>query len=94
MSKNKSHYSEEFKADAVKLILEERYKPSEASRNLGVSQKTLRDWVKKKQTSLMKPGAEESQQKELKRLQEENRRLKMEREILKKAAAFFARENL
>ena len=63
---------------------------TEASENLGLVKETLREWVRK---AKKEPGLREGEAEELKRLRVEVRRLKMEREILKKAAAFFAKEN-
>ena len=94
MGKNGSHYNEEFKSDAVKLVVEDQYSTVEAARNLGIPKRTLSEWVKKHQQSLRKKQGQEGEVEEVKRLREEVRQLKMEREILKKAAAFFARESL
>ena len=93
MRKNGSSYNKEFKSDAVKLVVEEGYSAAEAARNLGISKRTLRDWIKKSQRDVASGEREQEKDLELKRLQEEVRRLRMEREILKKAAAFFAKEN-
>jgi len=84
-------FSREFKESAVKLVYEQGYTPGEAARSLGVDPATLRFWLKKFPTS---GGAtpESGLKAELKRLREENKRLLMEREILKKATAFFARQ--
>jgi len=88
-------FSDEFKEEAVKLVMDQGYKISEAARNLGIHHSQLRRWVKAK-TSEEKPStASLSQlQSELKELRRENERLRMEREILKKAAAFFAKESI
>ncbi|MEA5114500.1 MAG: transposase [Geobacteraceae bacterium] len=88
--------SEEFKQDAIKLVTEQGYRISEAARNLDVNVSVLRRWVKGRETE--KSGFPfnnqlTSEQEEIKRLREENQRLRMEREILKKAAAFFANES-
>ncbi len=92
MSTNGSHYNEEFKADAVKLVLEDGYNMAEAARNLGMAKRTLRDWVKKSQQRFMREQVKEGELEEVKKLREEVRRLRMERDILKKAAAFFAKD--
>jgi transposase len=90
-------YSQEFKHDAVKLVTEQGYRVSEASRNLDVNTGVLRRWIKElekdKAAAFPGNGRMTPEQEEIKRLREENKRLLMEREILKKAAAFFANES-
>ena len=97
MSKEKRrNHSKEFKEEAVKLITEQGYRISEAARNLGVNPNLLGRWKREFEVAEgndSSPGGMVSMQSELKRLRKENKRLKMEREILKKAAAFFARES-
>jgi len=87
----KKYYTKEFKEEAVKLVTEQGYRISEAAGNLGVSQSAIRKWRKDLDPSVDKGNQE--QQAEIKRLRKEVERLRMEREILKKAAAFFARES-
>ena len=84
-------YSQEFKDEAVKLVLENGTAVRQAARELGISEFTLRDWIKKAQPNNNKPR-ELTKDEEIRRLQAENRRLRMEREILKKATAFFAKD--
>jgi len=90
------HYSKQFKIDAVKLVTEQGYKVAEAARNLGIHHTSLRNWKKQLETggngSFSGKGHMTPEKEELERLRRENTRLKMEREILKKAAAFFANE--
>jgi transposase len=83
-------YSQEFKDEAVKLVLESGTAVRQAARELGISEFTLRDWIKKAQPTNNK-SRELTKDEEIRRLQAENKRLRMEREILKKATAFFAR---
>ncbi len=86
-------YSREFKISAVKLVREQGYTAREAAKSLGVDPNSLRDWLKK--FSLEVGGVVNGQsamRAELRRLREENKRLLMEREILKKATAFFAKQ--
>jgi len=89
-------YSEEFKRDAVRLITEEKYKFKTAAQAVGVSEKSLRDWHKK----LVPPPEACGEDASITELREENKRLRkqlkraeMEREILKKATAYFAKES-
>ena len=86
-------YTREFKLSAVKLVNEQGYSPAEAARSLGVDPNSVRDWVEKLSADAgVAPSGEGALQAELRRLRKENTRLLMERDILKKAAAFFARE--
>jgi len=95
MKKNRRKFTKEFKEEAVKLITEQGYQISEAARNLGIHANLLSRWKKEIESSGgedFAPGSAKAMQAELNRLRKENKRLKMEREILKKAAAFFAKE--
>jgi transposase len=87
-------YTREFKVSAVKLVNEQGYSVPEAARSLGVDPNCVRGWVTKFGTagSGLAPSGDGAVQAELRRLRQENARLLMEREILKKAAAFFAKE--
>ena len=92
MGKRRRH-SEEFKREAVKLVTEGGYTTAEAARNLGIHENLLRVWRQKySQGTERMSKVSESAEAELLRLREENRRLRMERDILKKATAFFANE--
>lgn len=95
--RKKPYFSLEFKQDAVQLVLSKGYSIPEAAKSLGVSVSALRKWVKMEKGSSKKesPSCTQlslSEHEELLRLRKENIKLKMEREILKKAAAFFAQE--
>jgi transposase len=96
MAQKRKHYSKQFKIDAVKLVTEQGYKVSEAARNLGIHHSSLRNWKKQLETdgnqSFPGKGHMTSDKEELYRLRKEVKKLRMEREILKKAAAFFANE--
>ena len=89
-------YSREFKVQAVKMITEQGLSIREVSRDLGVSETVIRNWKRKlaKEGDQAFPGKGRlpADQEELRRLREENRQLRMERDILKKATAFFANE--
>ena len=86
---SKSNFSEEFKRDAVRQITERGYPVSEVSQRLGVSQHSLYEWKKKFAASNAK-GSNEAE--EIRRLKKELARVTEERDILKKAAAYFARD--
>ena len=90
-------YTREFKQDAVRLVTEQGYNKTEAARNLGLDRSVLARWVKEFQADESEAfrgnGKLTGEGEELRRLREENRRLKMERDILKKATAFFAKES-
>ena len=90
-SKRRS-YTDEFKAEAVKLVTDQGYSVAEAGRNLGVHANLLRNWKQKFSAESEPQGLTEDERMELARLKAENKRLRMEREILKKATAFFANE--
>ena len=95
MSKQtRRRYSEQFKADAVNLVEEQGYGVSEASRRLGVERSVLARWRREAQGGRSKQAAAviDEREAELRALREEVRKLRMERDILKKATAFFARE--
>ena len=84
-------FSREFKESAVKLVNEQGYTPVEAAKSLGVDPATLRLWLKKFPAHSGSLAPETGLRAEVRRLREENKRLLMEREILKKATAFFAK---
>ena len=96
IQKKRTTYTKEFKREAVGLILEQGYSIAEASRNLGINYKMLSRWKNElKQDSehaFPSKGHMTPDQAELAHLKAENKRLRMEREILKKATAFFAKE--
>jgi len=98
MTTKKKSYSKQFKIDAVKLVTEQGYKAAEAARNLGIHPNVLRYWVNgfKEDSNHSFPGKGHMTpgKEELNRLIKENKRLRMEHEILKKAAAFFAKESM
>ena len=84
-------YTEEFRRDAVGMIEREGLTTAEVSRRLGVNVNLLRKWREKYGKGESMAGGMDVQE-ELRQLREENRRLRMEREILKKATALFANE--
>ena len=88
-------YTPEFKAEAVRLVRSATDKPaSQIARELGVSDNALRSWVKQAQIDQGElAGLTTEEREELRRLRKENKVLRQEREILKKATVFFARED-
>ena len=79
----------------MKLVTDQGYKISEAARNLGIHTTQLRLWIKGKVPDSSPASGNMAQlQAELKQLRRENERLRIEREILKKAIAFFAKESV
>lgn len=89
-------YSKEFKIDAISLVTEQNYTQTEAANSLGITPKLISRWIKEYKTeeehAFRGNGKLTPEQLELRCLREENKRLKMEKEILKKATVFFAKE--
>ena len=89
-------FTDEYKAEAVRLVREQGMAVTQVARDLDLTESSLRNWVKQAEVDEGKGPAgalTSSEMEELRRLRRENRQLRMEREILKKAAAFFAKEN-
>jgi transposase len=90
-------YLDDFKRDAVRLVTEERYTFKAAAKAVGVSEKSLRDWHAKFAPPKSPCGEDASLddlREENKRLRQQLKRAELEREILKKATAYFAKESL
>jgi len=89
-------FSKEFKQDAVSLVRDQGYSCTEAATSLGIHKAMLSRWVREHKedtgSAFRGKGKLRPEQEELRQLREENKRLKMEKEILKKAAVFFAKE--
>jgi transposase-like protein len=85
-------YSPEFKAEAIRLVRETDESVNQIARDLGVSEPSLRAWVKTARPQ-PQPPLTDDERGELIRLRREIRRVEMERDILKKATAFFARQS-
>jgi transposase len=87
-------FTREFKMSAVQLVNEPGYSVAEAAKSLGVDPNCVRRWVDKFGSDpAAAPAGEGAMAAELRRLRKENAGLTMERDILKKAAAFFAKES-
>jgi transposase len=85
-------YSKEFKEEAVGLIRDQGYSVAEASKSLGVASNMLYRWKGQQEQLSSGTALAEDERLELQRLRKENKELRMEKEILKKASAFFAKE--
>jgi len=86
-------YTEEFKIEAVKQVTERGHKLAEVAKRLGVSYKSLHDWVKLYSKPVKQRDEEDAQADEIRRLKAELRRVTEERDILKEAAVYFAGES-
>ena len=85
-------YTEEFKRDAVALVSEQGYSVSQAARSLDINGNVLRRWKVEYEDQASGHTLSQDEREELRRLRREVRALKMEKEILKKASAYFAKE--
>ena len=94
MSQKRSYkqYSKEFKEEAVALVLEQGYSVPQAAESLGIAANMLYRWKDDIEQKRAGKALKEDERTELKRLRKEVKDLRMEREILKKASAFFAKE--
>jgi len=90
-------FSDDFKRDAVRLVVEEKYTFAAAAKAVGVSAKSLRDWHQKfapEPTPCGDNATLDELRQENKHLRKQLKRAELEREILKKATAYFAKESL
>ncbi len=85
-------YTKEFKEEAVALVTEQGYTVPEAAKSLGINPNLLYRWKDKAEENQAGTALAEDERAELQRLRKENKELRMEKEILKKASAFFAKE--
>ncbi len=91
-TRQRRNYPEDFKRDAVALITEQGYSIAEAVRSLDVGANLLGRWKREYEAQAKGETLDQDEREELKRLRRENRELRMEKEILKKASAYFAKE--
>ena len=96
--RTRRQFSREFKVEAVKLVAERGVSISQAARDLDLGETVLRRWVREltadPQQAFAGNGVMKPEQAEIERLRKEVSKLKMERDILKKAAAYFAKESM
>jgi transposase len=90
-------YTKEYKLDAISLVLDQGHTPSEVSRSLGINANMLRRWIREYQANdagqaFRGNGKLTSEQEEIRQLKAQIKQLKLEREILKEATVFFAKE--
>ena len=98
MARQRRSYTDEFKREAVKLVTEKGYSVAEAARSLDIGETLLRSWKQAVENhgdqAFPGHGNVPAHQEEVHRLRAEVKRLQLERDILKKATAFFATEAL
>lgn len=85
-------YPDEFRREAVELYRSSDRSRAEVAKSLGISDGSLAAWVKQAERDELPGALDPDERAELERLRKENRELKLDREILRKAAAYFARE--
>ena len=93
----RKHYTKEFKLDAISLVLNQGFTIAEAARSLEIRANMLGRWIKENEAdnngqAFRGNGKLTPDQEEIRRLKIENKQLKLERQILKEAAVFFAQE--
>jgi len=95
MGSTRRKFTPEYKAEAVQFVVSSGQPVAEVARNLGIVEGTLGNWVAKARESgqVTEPELDVSERAELQRLRKELQQVKMERDFLKKAAAFFASQN-
>jgi transposase len=86
-------YPEDFKIEAVRQVTDRGYKVADVAQRLGVTAKSLHDWINKYGNNSAQHQERSQQQEEIRKLKAELRRVTEERDILKEAAAYFAAES-
>jgi len=94
---SRKRYTAEFKEDAANLVIKQGYSCAEAGRRLGINPNNINRWVRqcrdRQEHAAQGMQSPQELREEIRRLRKENKRLQMERDILKKATAFFAKES-
>ena len=92
--RSRRRFDDDFKAQAVRLVLDEGKSIGAVARDLDLTETALREWVQRARANRTRgrSGLTTAEREELTQLRKENRQLRLEREILKNAAAFFAKE--
>ena len=92
--RQRRRFDDDFKAQAVRLVLDEGKSVGAVARDLDLTETALREWVHRARANRTRgrTGLTTAEREELTQLRRENRQLRLEREILKNAAAFFAKE--
>lgn len=94
VKRTRRKFSDEFKRDAVEIVRSSGKPIAEVARELGIYDSTLGSWVKQDQVNRgEREGLSTDEREELAELRRENARLRMERELLKRAAAFWVKES-
>jgi transposase len=97
MTKKRREFGKEFKREAVSLVVDQGYSNAEAGRSLGIRGNLIGRWKRElegqPEHAFAGHGKLTPEQQRIRELEEENRRLRMEKDILKKATAFFAKES-
>lgn len=92
--RSRRSFTDEFKRDAVALVIDEGRRVIDVARSLGVGEGTLGNWVRQARVDLgERAGLTTSEKSELAELRKENARLRMERDLLKRATAFWVKES-
>ena len=95
MTRKRRKFTKEFKLETVKLVKEGSRSIGEVARDLDLTESAVRNWVRQFDVDTgTREGLSTVEREELRRLRAENRQLKMERDVLKKATAFFAKESM
>lgn len=92
MANTSAKYTDEFRRETADYIISTGRPIAQVSQELGINQKTASRWVKVRKDELAGNAPSTQESKEIKELRRRNRQLEMENEFLKKAAAFFAKE--
>ena len=95
MPRRRPSYAPEYRAEAVRLVREGGRSPEQLARDLGCTAQSIRNWLRQadRDDGRRSDGLTTAERAELRRLRAENRILRLERDLLKKAAAFFAKES-